>query len=252
LKVKSYWFQISGKDFNQPGLIATLEDSYLNNHTLININGTTTYNFNVINVPGSWNPSRFMIVFKQAIVLPVTITSVKAFGVNKNIEVEWKVENELNIKQYDVEKSADGLHFLKAATIASPTNNSSSVNYQWLDEAPATGNNYYRIRSVGIDGESKYSAVVKVVTGSGSPQITVYPNPVTDGKINLHLVNQPKGKYAVRLMNKLGQLMMVKQIDHEEGSSTEALEIKLLARGTYQLSVTKPDMSNTNINIHYY
>jgi len=250
MKVKSYRFEIFGKYFNQPNLIATLEDSYLNTHTVIDINGATAYDFNVINVPGSWNPLRFMIVFKQAVVLPVTFTSIKAYQVSREIAVEWKVENETNIKQYEVERSTDGQHFNEATTVTGVHNNNSTAGYQWLDVAPAAGNNYYRIRSISVDGVTEYSSVVKVIIGGQSSQMIVYPNPVTGGNINLHFVNQPKGKYSIRLTNKLGQLMMVKQIEHQEGSSTKALQVKLLARGTYQLQVTKPDMSNTNINIH--
>ena len=79
----------------------------------------------------------------------------------------------------------------------------------------------------------------------------VYPNPVTDGNINLQLINHSKGRYAIRLMNKSGQLIMVKQIEHEEGSSTETLKVKLLSHGAYQLEVTKPDKSKTNISVLY-
>jgi hypothetical protein len=79
----------------------------------------------------------------------------------------------------------------------------------------------------------------------------VYPNPVSDGNINLQLINQPKGRYGIRLLNNLGQVMMVKHIVHEEGSSTESLKVKLLVHGAYQLEVTKPDKSKININVLY-
>ena len=88
--------------------------------------------------------------------------------------------------------------------------------------------------------------------GNNISQITVYPNPVTDGNINLQLINQPKGIYAVRLINKLGQVIMIKQIERAEGSSPETLKMnKLTVHGTYHLEVTKPDNTQLNINVLY-
>ena len=77
-------------------------------------------------------------------ILPVTFTSIKAYQQNKDIAVEWKAENESNMKQYDVEKSVDGNHYTIATTVAA--NNAILSNYNWLDVNPSEGYNYYRIR----------------------------------------------------------------------------------------------------------
>ncbi len=57
--------------------------------------------------------------------------------------VEWKVENESNMKQYEVEKSVDGNKFTKAATIEAI--NGRANDYNWLDQHVSAGYNYYRI-----------------------------------------------------------------------------------------------------------
>jgi len=250
MKAKSYQFQIAGENFNQSGLIAFLEDSYLNTTTPVDINGTTTINFNVVDAPGSWNPNRFRIVFRTAVALPVTFTSVNAYQQNKNIAVEWKVGNENSMKQYEVEKSIDGQHFTLVATVAAKVNNGGTANYQWLDANFSSGNNYYRIKSITIDGNTQYTSAVKVEIATGRSQITVFPNPVTDGNINLQLINQPKGKYEVNVVNNLGQVIMVKQIEHTEGSSTQTIQLsKTAAKGNYQLQIITPDnrMVNTKL-----
>jgi hypothetical protein len=56
-----------------------------------------------------------MIVFEPLKALPVTFTSIKAYRQDKNIDVEWRVDNEVNMKQYEVEKSTDGNTFTKIA-----------------------------------------------------------------------------------------------------------------------------------------
>jgi hypothetical protein len=89
-----------------------------------------------------------------------------------------------------------------------------------------------------------------VMTGHERSQIIAYPNPATDGNINLQLMNQPKGIYGIKLINKLGQVIMTKQIEHVEGSSTETFRMsKTIAHGSYQLEVIKPDNSRINIKV---
>ena len=153
--------------------------------------------------------------------------------------MEWRVENESNLKQYDVEKSVDGNHYATANTVTA--NNAALSNYNWLDVNPSKGYNYYRIKSVDINGKMEYSKVVKVFIGTTKQAITVYPNPVKDGIIHLQLLNQPSGIYEARLFNNAGQVISSKQIPHTEGSSTETLLInKAVVHGIYQLEITQP------------
>ena len=253
MKVKSYRFEFMGQGFD-PALTAFLEDSYYNTRVPLNINGTSTYDFTVVNIPGSWNPTRFRIVFASvAGPLPITFSTIKAYQQNKNVAVEWKVENEKNMKQYEVEKSADGQYFALANTVTAKLNNNGSVTYQWLDVNAFAGNNYYRIRSVSINGEIKYSDIVKVAIGSNNkPTIMIYPNPIVDGTINLLIINQPEGSYGVRLINELGQILWSKKVWHQEGSSTEKFSMgNFSTQGVYNLEITKPDNNKLTQKIIY-
>ena len=135
--VQQYQFEFTADQLGQQGLTGFLEDNYLHTVTPLNLNGSTLINFNIVNIPGSYAADRFRIVFTPAVVLPLSLTSLKAYLKNKDIAVEWKVENESKMKQYNVEKSVDGNHYTTANTVAA--NNSALSNYHWLDEHPAEG-----------------------------------------------------------------------------------------------------------------
>ena len=250
-KAKPYRFEFAGENFD-PALTAFLEDSYNNTRTPIDVNGTTTYDFDVINDSASWNPTRFRIVFKASAngPLPITLSTIKAYLLNSDISVDWTVSDEKNIKYYEVERSADGQQFTLTATVNARDNNGHSVNYQWLDGKPRAGINYYRIKTVGINGEIQYSTVVKVTIGKGSPEIKIYPNPVAGGKINLHFINLPTGNYEARIMNALGQVMLREQIKHVETTNNETIKLnKNIVSGTYRLEVNLPDNSEMSTNL---
>jgi hypothetical protein len=105
---------------------------------------------------------------------------------------------------------------------------------------------------VDINGKTAYTSVVKVLMGSMKHDITIHPNPITDGMIHLQFLNQPEGMYGVRLLNNIGQVIVSKQISHTEGSSTELIKWNYtLAHGIYQLEVTRPDGAIKNINVLY-
>ena len=180
------------------------------------------------------------------VVLPVTLTSVKAYQASSNINVEWTFSQEINMSRYVIEKSATGTSFIDAATVISTGNHSSFITYNWVDIHPNNGANYYRIRMVGKDGNITYSQVVKVVTGSGSI-ISVYPNPVTGSSFALQFQNQAVGNFNINLINAAGQVVYKTTINSASGNSTQTIQLPLvLSKGIYSLQIITPDKSVNN------
>jgi len=90
------------------------------------------------------------------------------------------------------------------------------------------------------------------LVGDGKSLITIYPNPITNGIINLQMINMPAGKYGIRLMNHLGQIIVSKQVERMEGSNIEAIKWNYnLAHGVYQLEIIQPDGSVKVIKVMY-
>jgi hypothetical protein len=241
MKVANYQLVFSpGGLSGHIGLTARLEDNFLNTSTPVDLNNSTMILFAVTNDPGSSN-NRFRLVYGPQVVLPVTFTSIKATQQSNDIAVDWKVENQLNIAGYEVEKSTDGRNFTKVAAQKASGANGSSAMYNWLDINAVPGDNFYRIKSIGISGDIKYSIIVKVKIGKGSPEITVYPNPVTGGVVTLQFANMPKGNYTVRLINGIGQTIQTNQITHSGANTAQSFTIERgVAKGNYQLQIIKP------------
>ena len=247
---RNYQFVIQPTNLDQPLLVAFLEDNYLATNTPLSLTGKTIVNFTINSDAASAKPERFRVVFKQISTLPVTYRDVKASQQGNNIAVQWEVHNQLNIQSYDVEKSVDGIHFTRVATQAATGNNGTAATYHWLDIHAAAGDNFYRIRNIDLDGSTAYSKVVKVNKRSGPAEITVYPNPSTDGNIGLQMNNMPAGKYLVRLSNPLGQEILSKEINHPGGTMRQKIQPeKQIARGLYNLEITHPDNTKTNIGV---
>lgn len=240
MRQRHYEFEISLTNVDLPaGTAAFFEDTYLQQKTLLNDADTNRIGFDITADAASAVQDRFRIVIAPSTVVPVTFTNVRAFEKNHDIMVEWSVQNELNIVKYVVEKSLDGINF---NDLGNTNARGGNITYNLLDAVPATGNNYYRIKSIDNAGNIKYSHIVKVYIGKGKPSISIYPNPVPDAVINVTFKNMNAGIYTANLYNAIGQLVLSKQINHAEGSSTQLLNLsKKTAKGFYQLEVAGGD-----------
>lgn len=239
---RKYRLSFSATNINKPGMQGYLEDAYLRTSTPISLTGTNDYDFSINADAASANMERFRIVFRQATLLPVTITSVKAYESNDNIAVDWKVENEINIVKYEIEKSLNGTSFTAVGTQVVKGNNNSSNTYSWIDQNVSAGTNYYRIKVFDASGEVKYSSIVKVNIDEVKSGITIYPNPVKGSAFNVQFKQQASGKYQLRLLNNIGQTLQVSTVNVSSNNVIESVKLKSdLTAGVYQLEIVMPD-----------
>jgi hypothetical protein len=111
-----------------------------------------------------------------ALVLPVNLISFNYAVIDKMVELQWQVSDEINLKEYIVEKSEDGNQFNYLGTIPSSALTGAFKNYVYKDAITPMA--YYRLKMVDIDGQYRYSKILLYKNaGLGVNDITVYPNP---------------------------------------------------------------------------
>jgi hypothetical protein len=234
----NYKFDFNPTNLNAAGLDAFLQDAYTNSQTQISLSNTSSYEFVVNTDAASSAANRFRIVFKPSTTLPVNITSIKATQKDNNVIVDWTVENELNIKEYQVQKSTDGSNFDGLNTVKA--NNSKA--YSSTDFTPVQGANYYRVMSIGDDGSKKYSNIVVVKMGGRNSIVSIYPNPIKGNTVNLQLQNIDKGDYEMQVINTLGQVLFSKLIQHNGGSATQTIQLpNNFAKGNYVMKLANQE-----------
>ena len=96
--------------------------------------------------------------------LPVTLQNFDGQIAGQNINLRWKVSNQLNTAYYQVERSANGIDFTALARINAGGDVSSGLtkSYSYTDASPANGISYYRLQIADKDGKYNYSPVIKL------------------------------------------------------------------------------------------
>lgn len=179
--------------------------------------------------------NEFSIIDGADIVLPVTITNIKAWQDGAAIKVGWTSQQEINIDHYEVEKALDAQHFKYLGDVVAK-NNELTSNYLFTDYSPATGNNYYRIKVVDKNGALGYTSIVVVNVGNGIAKIYVYPNPALQHIFNLQMNNVNAGNYKLIVYDAAGRVVISKDVEHFGGSSTQQIVFPAgTASGAYRV-----------------
>jgi hypothetical protein len=244
---RNYRLNFTGNNPDRANLTGILIDNYTGTNTTINLNGITPFDFTITADPASASPSRFLIVFRQLSIVPVTFTSINTYLINATADVNWKVTNENNITKYEVERSIDGKTFSDVATVNASA--ASVYRYNWIDKGPARGANFYRILSIDNNGNIQYSQTVQVTIGSNASGISVYPNPIVGDIINLQMNNMPPGIYKIRLLSDAGQIIKAGIINHTSNEIEEILLNSNIAKGVYQLEICPSDGKKVSVSI---
>lgn len=170
--------------------------------------------------------------------LPVTFGEIKGYNKEGGIQVDWTVHTEINVSHYEIERSIDGVSFNKIGSVTAQARDG-VLHYTYFDAMVAAGVSFYRVRNVDMDGKYSYSAIVKVSGAkSVSERMTIYPNPVQNGRVNFQTGNLVKGIYSIEIFNATGQQVYNKMIKHSGGMAIHSIQLPATIKaGIYHIQL---------------
>lgn len=169
--------------------------------------------------------------------LPVTWKTFTAKIVNGNVLLDWVVANNESAKLFEIEHSSDGITFNQAGTVPNQTNVKS---YSFVFPALTSGNHYFRIRQVDIDGKATYSKIVSVK----GPDIIIrlLNNPVRNNYIDVQINAIRSSNATIELRSVSGAAIVVQQAVIAPGINRIKIPMNKAAAGNYLLKLQTEDM----------
>lgn len=218
---KNYRWVINFENFDTQARAIFLVDKYLGTETLLNVNEINSIGFNVTATLASSATDRFIILLRQQTVLALNkIIPTVNRNTTGNVFVNWAVNNESNILNYQTEKSVNGNVFSAFGLATNPTcNNGGNSLYSKEDESNYNSHQYYRIKILNLDFSVHYSNIVQVLAVNKQGKVTIYPNPVQGKIIHLNFTAMPKGNYQYIVRNNIGQQISIGRIITNEESA---------------------------------
>lgn len=136
--------------------------------------------------------------------LPFNLNRFNATPQKKNIQLDWAVGNNHVQQSYTLERSKDGIHF-EAITHIAALKDITVAEYNYADEQPLTGWNYYRLRATDNQLKQVTSRIIRIWWGQGPAFISVLPNPASE-KIVINL-SDPSSITEIQIVNTTGQVV---------------------------------------------
>lgn len=190
------------------------------------------------------NEATVNITFPSGSMLPVSLIdftgSYKSGG---NVELSWITTFESNSDRFDIERSLDGLHWIKAGEVKAGGNSQIKREYVYTD---AVGRNtankkdlYYRLKQIDINGRVAVSRIliVRVYNTRSLRMVSVTPNPAkNDIAVNVQL--EEPSFVMMRIINTNGREILRKSMKASAGMHSYLMDgSSQLQAGPYLLEV---------------
>jgi len=174
--------------------------------------------------------------------LPLNIVSLTGWNVGNANQIQWVTATEENVDYFMVEKSIDGINFkpiTEPDEIPSKVGGYSSnpTTYDYTDNSPNMGNNYYRVREILKTTQYLLTNVINVPLNKQITIANVYPNPTTD-KLNVDFVTSLAGTVHVEVYDVLGRLILSNDDAVNEGTNSMVVNTTNLTAGSYFIRLT--------------
>jgi len=167
--------------------------------------------------------------------LPVKLASfVVSKGENNSAILNWTTTEEINSDYFSIEQSVDARSWVELAKVLSNGNQVGLSKYQYKDQLPHNGSNYYRLKMIDTDGSFAYSTIreVSIENAASITSVVSYPNPTSD---QLFLKTTEKNTIVeAKIFSLSGKAMVVARASQ----IASGINVKGLNEGIYIVNVT--------------
>ncbi|MEO1437526.1 MAG: hypothetical protein AAFV80_18430, partial [Bacteroidota bacterium] len=140
--------------------------------------------------------------------LPLNLVEFEGEALPWSNRLTWTTENNATISMFSIERSSNGIDFYVLDDIRfSPGDETNS--FQFLDQQPLLGENYYRLSVRGEEGQTDYSGTI-IVDRDDEPVFSIdalAPNPVRD-QLKVGIVNDEPGIVRMEIIDIYGQVLL--------------------------------------------
>ncbi|MFM9945356.1 MAG: T9SS type A sorting domain-containing protein [Bacteroidia bacterium] len=173
--------------------------------------------------------------------LPATLTTFTGKLLPNKVLLNWATVTEINNDKFDVERSINGVDFIKVGEVKGNGNSDQLIKYTYSDntigELLAT-TLFYRLKQVDYNGEFEYSPTTLVKKTNTLGTVTVFPNPATT-TLNVELNNSELVNNTLQVIGLDGKIYLQSNIETQSAS----LDVSSLAKGVYFLKVLSADIA---------
>ena len=167
---------------------------------------------------------------------------------NNHVLLNWSTTSNKEINYFEIERSTDGSVFTSVNTIRRHSASEDIAVYNSTDNVDEFNKSfiYYRLKTVGYNGQVAYSKVIKIFIGDkGKEIIHITPNPVKD-LMRLNISSPTNGDIRLYIYDLAGRQMMSSNMrSQKENIVIEVKGFQSWPRGIYSVKVLSSNCVST-------
>ncbi len=154
---------------------------------------------------------------KSCPILEARVLNFNGAIINDRSLLKWTSQNEDGIKEYEIERSTDGIHFTSAGKVQA-MRGINEANYTFADPESISNTVYYRLKLTTTDNSNnKYSRIITIYNRNAAFKITAV-NPFKN-ILKLEVFLPSQGNIEFNLCDIYGNVVNRKMMKLEKGNS---------------------------------
>lgn len=193
---------------------------------------STATSFTYTGYTGSFSP---FAIGDDIQALPITLLYFNCHAnENKGNLLRWATASEINSKQFDIERSADGKTYQTMGTVSATGHSLTTKTYEFIDKSTFGNMAAYRLKVIDEDGSFKYSEPCVLLNHeSGSHKTLIYPNP-SQGSFTVEI--EAPGQF--KIVDAIGRVV-------QQGDISGKTTIRGLLPGVYFITIQTEEKRHT-------
>jgi hypothetical protein len=151
----------------------------------------------------------------------------------EDVNLQWKTTGEVNVKDFDIEKSSDGTAWQIIKTIPATGAGHTETTYNYVDIGGSSG--FYRIVAKNATGDKKAGSAIKASCALGGGVFGVFPNPVKT-TTTITVTSGKTSSLSLKLYDAKGTLLKAVSTRINPGTNQIGISLQTLPKGNYVLN----------------
>jgi hypothetical protein len=166
--------------------------------------------------------------------LPTLLVSFEGRKTAKQTnDLKWEITLNSTPSTFEVMRSADGITFSK---IGSVEGIHGITKYQFSDNSILSGNNYYRLRMLDIDGAVTYSTIIVISNGTKGVFLNSLAPTLVSGRTKLNIQSSDVANMQLVITDINGRIVHKQSVSLMNGSQDVWLDASRFSAGMFQVS----------------
>ncbi len=187
-----------------------------------NLQAGSSGNISISNIKFGWIPQG---------VLPVELSTFTGKKVNNGAQLNWSTASEKDNAYFEVLRASEDGVFKTIDKVNGKGTTSETSNYQFVDQNPLNGNNYYKLKQVDRNGDSKEYGLVSVSFDLATSKLAASVNADHHLLLTYQAAENANGEVTIVDLN--GKKLIAQKVSLTKGLNQAKLDVSALPKGLY-------------------